>query len=77
MRGGITYTAKRFSKANNKYMQSYDDKKPRKYIKYLSETNLYSWEMSQYFPCGKFKCLNEKEIGKLEVNLIGENNFDR
>ena len=32
--------------------------------------------MSQYFPCGKFKCLNEKEIGKLEVNLIGENNFD-
>ena len=28
MRGGISYTVQRFSKANNKYMQLYDDKKP-------------------------------------------------
>ena len=27
IRGGISYIAKRFSKANNKYMKSYDDKK--------------------------------------------------
>ena len=26
--GGISYIAKRHSKANNKYMQFYDDKKP-------------------------------------------------
>ena len=26
MRGGISYIAKRYSKANNKYMQSYDAK---------------------------------------------------
>ena len=32
VRGGISYIPKRFSKANNKYMQSYDDKKPSKYI---------------------------------------------
>ena len=28
----ISYIAKRFSKPNNKYMQSFDDKKPSKYI---------------------------------------------
>ena len=30
MRGGISYIAKRFSKTNNKFMQSYDDRKPSK-----------------------------------------------
>ena len=29
MRGGITYIDKRFSEANNKYMQSYVDKKSK------------------------------------------------
>ena len=29
MRGGISSIAKRFSEANNKYMQSYDDKKSK------------------------------------------------
>ena len=27
IRGGISYIAKRFNKANNKYMKSYDEKK--------------------------------------------------
>ena len=48
MRGGISYIAKRNSKANNKYMQSYDDKKPSKYITYLDAKNLYAWTVSQY-----------------------------
>ena len=29
MRGGISHIAKRYSKANNKYMQSYDANKPK------------------------------------------------
>ena len=40
MRGGISYIAKRFSKSNNKYMKSYDDSKPSKYIMYLDANNL-------------------------------------
>ena len=32
MRGGIFYIVKRYSKANNKYVQSYDAKKPSKFI---------------------------------------------
>ena len=35
MRGGISNIAKRYSKTNNKYMQSYDAKKPSKYNTYL------------------------------------------
>ena len=35
MRGGISYIAKRYSKANNKYMQSYDANKPSKSIHYI------------------------------------------
>ena len=32
LRGGISYIAKRYSKANNKYMKDYDPKKPSKFI---------------------------------------------
>ena len=28
LRGGISYIAKRYAKANNKYMNDYDSKKP-------------------------------------------------
>ena len=48
MRGGISYIAKRHSKANNKYMQYYDSSKRSKYINYLDANNLYDWAMSQY-----------------------------
>ena len=41
MRGGISYITKRYSKANNEYIQFYDDKKPNKYITYLDANNLY------------------------------------
>ena len=73
MRGGISYIAKRHSRANNKY---YDDKKPSKYIMYLDANNLYGWAMSQYLPYSEFKWLNQKEIDKFCLNSIGENSSD-
>ena len=33
VRGGISYNAKRYSKANNKYMKNYEPKNPSKFIK--------------------------------------------
>ena len=50
MRGGISYIAKRHSKANNKYMKCYDSSKESKYITYLDANDLYGWAMSQYLP---------------------------
>ena len=41
VRGGISYVAKKYSKANNKYMKNYDPTKTSKYISYLDLNNLY------------------------------------
>ena len=76
MRGGISYIAERFSKANNKYMQSYDVNEPSKFITYLDANNLYAWAMGEYLPYSGFKLLNEKEIDKFDVNSIVENSSD-
>ena len=46
IRGGISYIAKRYSKANNKYMIYYDSSEESKFIIYLEANNLYGWEMS-------------------------------
>ena len=65
MRGGFSYTAKRYSKANNKYMEYYDSGKESKYITYLDANKLYGWAMSQYLPYSGSKWLNQKEISNL------------
>ena len=57
LRGGISYIAKRYAKANNKYMNDYDPKKPSTFISYLDMNNLYGWEMSEYLPYEWFKWL--------------------
>ncbi|XP_068757392.1 uncharacterized protein [Montipora capricornis] len=67
MRGGISYIANRYGKANNKYMKTYDEKAPSKYIMYLDANNLYGWAMSQYLPTGGFKWMTEKQIEKLDL----------
>ena len=41
LRGGISYIAKRYAKANNKYMNDFDPKKPSIFITYLDMNNLY------------------------------------
>ena len=41
MRGGISYIAKRHSKANNKYMKCYNSSEESKYITYVDANNLY------------------------------------
>ena len=41
LRGAISYIAKRYAKANNKYMNDYDPKKPSALISYQDMNNLY------------------------------------
>ena len=39
LRGGISYIAKRYAKANNKHMNDYDPKKPLTFLSYLYMNN--------------------------------------
>ena len=67
MRGGVSYIANRYGKANNKYMKEYNEKVPSKYIIYLDANNLYGWAMSQYPPTGNFRWMSDKEIKKINL----------
>ena len=50
LRGGISYIAKRYVKANNKYMKNFVPKNQSKFITYLDMNNLYGQAMSVYLP---------------------------
>ena len=67
MRGGISYIANRYGKANKKYMNNYDKTKPSKYITYRDANSLYGWAISQYLPTGNFRRMPEKEINKTDL----------
>ena len=73
LRGGISYMANRYGKANNKYMKDYDEKSPSKYLMYLDANNLYGWAMSQYLPTGGFRWLTEKQINNIDLAKYHEN----
>ena len=72
LRGGISYIANRYGKANNKYMKEYDEKVPSKYIMYLDANNLYGWAMSQYLPTGRFRWMTQKQIDKIDLTKYKE-----
>ena len=74
LRGGISYIANRYGKANNKYMTDYDKNKPSKYIMYLDANNLYGWAMSQYLPTGGFKWLKQNKIDNLDFKKYDKEN---
>ena len=70
LRGRTSYIAKIYAKANNKYTENYDPKKPSKFITYLDMNNLYGWGLSEYLPYGEFKWL--KNVDGFDVNSISE-----
>ena len=71
MRGGISYIAKRYSEANNKYIKNYNPTNTSKYIEYLDQNNFYGWVMSRYPPYGGFKWL--KNVDNSDEYSISEN----
>ena len=69
-RGGIYYIAKRYAKANNKYMNDYNPEEPSTFITYLDKNNLYGWAMSEYLPYEKFEWI--KNVDELDVRSINK-----
>ena len=72
LRGGISYIANRYGKANNKYMKNYDPKSPSKYIMYLDANNLYGWAMCQFLPTGGFRWLTSDKLKTFKLNKYKE-----
>ena len=69
LRVGISYIAKRYANANNKYMNDYDPKKQSTFISYLDMNNLYGWAMSEHLPYEGFKWLkNVDEFDMMSIN---------
>ena len=62
MHGGISYIAHRYAKANNKYMENYNEEEESSYIMYLDASNLYGWAMSKPFPYGNFRWAEPKYV---------------
>ena len=69
-RGGISYIAKRYALANNKYMNDYNPEEPSTFITYLDKNKLYSWAMSEYLPYEKFEWV--KNVDGLDVISINK-----
>ena len=67
---GISYIAKRYAKANNKYMNDYNSKELSTFITYLDKNNLYGWAMSEYLPYGEFRWV--KNVDGFDVMSINE-----
>ena len=70
LRGGISYIATRYAKANDKHLNDYDTKKLSTFISYLDMNNLYGWAMSEYLRYKGFRWL--KNIDKFDIMSIND-----
>ena len=70
IRGGMATISNRYSKANNPYLDGYDESKPTTYIIYLDENNLYGHAQSQPLPVGNFRFLSEREVEELDLMSV-------
>ena len=72
IRSRMYHAVHRYAKANNKYMNNYDEKEESSYIQYLDENNLYDWATSQKLPVGGFKWI--KDVSKIDKDFIKNDN---
>ena len=76
IRGGICNSIYRYAKADNKYMQDYDENKEPPYLNYWDIHNLYDWAISQRLPTFNFEwvkdtsTVNEEIIKKVSMGIF-------
>ena len=61
IRGGICHSIHRYAKANNKYMQNYNNNEESSYTQYLNANNRYGSTMSKKLPVNGFKWFDTSE----------------
>ena len=59
IRGGICHSVYRYAKADNKYMNDYDQNKELSYLQYWDVDNLYGWAMSQKLSVNNFEWIKD------------------
>ena len=75
IRGGICQAPHKYAKANNRYMENYDENIESSYIEYLNANSLYGWAMSQKLPANGFKWIKQKTLSKFNEDFI--KNYDK
>ena len=68
MRGGVSMVSKRYARAYNPLVESYNPSKPNTYLLYLDANNLYGWAMSQPLPTGGFEWV--EDLKSLEGRIV-------
>ena len=68
IRGVISHSIHRYTKANNIYMENYDKNKESSYIQYLDANNLYGWAMSQKLSVNNFKWV--EDVSRINEEFI-------
>ena len=77
LRGGVSVITHRKGVANNKYMKSYDKKKPSTFVSYLDANNLYGWAMSQSIPYGGFKWIDPESFELKKYSKLCNNKSNK
>ena len=71
--GGMCHSIQRYAKANNKYMENYNNNEKSSYIQYLDANKLYGWAMSKKLPVNGFKWIDNNETaGPSAKHVINE-----
>lgn len=70
IRGGISQCSNRYAKANNHYMEHFNQDEQENYIMYFDLNNLYGYAMQQYLPKGDFRWLKNQELENFDVTKI-------
>lgn len=71
IRGGLAQCSKRYAKANNRYMENYNDRENSNYLMYYDINAMYAWAMTQYMPYGGLKWITN--VDELNYNVPDNN----